>query len=158
MSSNIKPLIALGLTAAGTALVANFQVSEPIPLTAAAPAGTTTTTGATATKAPTTSTASSSTSTAPDTSNTSTTSTGRKSATATPTPTNAADPTTSGSSNSGYADGTYTGSAVREPWGTFEVQVTVSDGAITAVDLAAAPNDRHSSSINSYAVPQLTEE
>ena len=29
MSSNIKPLVALGLTAMGAALVVNFKVAEP---------------------------------------------------------------------------------------------------------------------------------
>jgi len=151
--SNVKPLIALGLTAAGTALVANFQVAEPTPITVAA--------------APTTSSASGSTTGAAATSTHATTATtGTASATvATPTPTQATTSTgstgtatTAATSSGAYADGTYTGAAVNEPWGTFEVQVTVSGGEITAVNLVSAPTDRHSSSINSYAVPQLTEE
>lgn len=67
-----------------------------------------------------------------------------------------------GSSNSGgsagrYADGTWTGAAVSEPWGPFEVQVVVSGGKITNVSVVESPNDRHSSRINSIAVPMLTQ-
>jgi uncharacterized protein with FMN-binding domain len=55
-----------------------------------------------------------------------------------------------------YADGTWTGSAVDEPWGTFEVKAVVTDGRITDVVLVASPTDRHSSRINTQAVPRLT--
>jgi uncharacterized protein with FMN-binding domain len=61
-------------------------------------------------------------------------------------------------SSAQYADGTYTGSAVNEPWGSFEVRATISNGELTAVNLIASPSDRHSSSINSQAVPLLTQE
>lgn len=75
--------------------------------------------------------------------------------------------TTSGSSSSGsgsgsasgaaYADGTYTGTEVPEPWGPFEVQVTISNGTITKVSVVESPSDRHSNNINSQAVPMLTQ-
>lgn len=75
--------------------------------------------------------------------------------------------TTSGSSSPGsgsgsasgaaYADGTYTGTEVPEPWGPFEVQVTISNGTITKVSVVESPSDRHSNNINSQAVPMLTQ-
>lgn len=55
-----------------------------------------------------------------------------------------------------FADGTWTGAAVREPWGTFEVQAIVTNGRITDVTLVASPSDGHSSRINNRAVPRLT--
>lgn len=70
---------------------------------------------------------------------------------------------TSGSSSSGssgssakYADGTWTGTEVSEPWGPFQVQVVVSGGTITKVNVVESPPDRHSNRINSEAVPLLT--
>jgi uncharacterized protein with FMN-binding domain len=165
MSSNVKPLIALGLTAAGTALVANFQVSDPTLASVALP------TDAQTQTAPTTNGTSGSTSGSSATSPTTTQSTsqgttagsatGRSGGTgtraaATPTPTT--DTSTPTTSNSGYGDGTFNGAAVREPWGTFQVQVTINGGQITAVNLVSEPRDRHSTSINNYAVPQLTQE
>jgi uncharacterized protein with FMN-binding domain len=62
-----------------------------------------------------------------------------------------------GSATSRYADGTWTGAAVSEPWGPFQVEVVISGGAITDVTVAEAPSDRHSSRINGQAVPLLTE-
>ena len=71
---------------------------------------------------------------------------------------------TSGSSSSGqsgstaeYADGTWTGTEVSEPWGPFEVQVVVSGGKITSANVVESPGDRHSSRINNVAVPLLNE-
>ena len=55
-----------------------------------------------------------------------------------------------------FADGTWTGAAVREPWGTFEVQAIVTNGRITDVTLVASPSDGHSTRINNRAVPRLT--
>jgi uncharacterized protein with FMN-binding domain len=69
----------------------------------------------------------------------------------------------SGSSSAGsgstekYADGTWTGAEVDEPWGPFEVQVVISGGTITSVSVVESPGDRHSSRINSVAVPLLNE-
>jgi uncharacterized protein with FMN-binding domain len=55
-----------------------------------------------------------------------------------------------------YADGTWPGAAVREPWGTFEIEAVVTNGRITDVILVASPTDGRSSRINSRAVPTLT--
>jgi uncharacterized protein with FMN-binding domain len=66
--------------------------------------------------------------------------------------------TTGGSGSSSlYADGTWTGAAIQEPWGTFEVQVVIADGRISSVNLVESPSDRHSTSINDVAVPLLTQ-
>ncbi len=69
-------------------------------------------------------------------------------------------PSATGSAGPGartLADGTYAGSAVGEPWGEFQVQVTVSGGKIAAISVLQSPQDRHSSRINSQAVPMLTQ-
>jgi uncharacterized protein with FMN-binding domain len=155
MSSNVKPLIALGLTAVGTVLVANFQVSEPA--ITVADVGTDATPSTSATAAPQSTTSSTESAT---TGTTTSTTTARVGSTATPTPTAAPTETTTTTPGSGttYTDGTYAGAAVNEPWGTFEVQVTISGGQIADVQLVASPRDRHSSAINSQAVPMLTEE
>ena len=65
----------------------------------------------------------------------------------------------SGSSGSTtkYADGTWMGSEVSEPWGPFQVEVVISGGKITNVSVVESPGDRHSSRINNVAVPLLTE-
>jgi uncharacterized protein with FMN-binding domain len=55
------------------------------------------------------------------------------------------------------ADGTYTGAAVSEPWGDFQVQAVVSGGQLVDVVVVSSPQDRHSTRINSAAVPILTE-
>jgi uncharacterized protein with FMN-binding domain len=65
--------------------------------------------------------------------------------------------TTTTTTSSTYKDGTYTGNAVSEPWGAFQVQVTISGGKITGVTVVQSPSDGHSSSINSRAVPVLTQ-
>lgn len=132
--SSIKPLIALALTGIASALIVSFKVPSTPAQVAAAPTASASTTTAAAASGPSVA--------------TSTT------ASATPAPTS----TSSTASSARYADGTYTGSAVSEPWGTFEVQATISGGQITAVTLVSSPSDRHSSQINSYAVPQLTQE
>lgn len=59
--------------------------------------------------------------------------------------------------SSGWADGTYAGAAVDEPWGTFQVQATISGGKLVEVTILNAPGDRHSSRINDEAVPLLNE-
>jgi uncharacterized protein with FMN-binding domain len=77
---------------------------------------------------------------------------------------NSGSGSSSGSSPSGstgatakYADGTWTGTEVSEPWGPFQVQVVVSSGKITNVNVVESPGDRHSNRINNVAVPLLTE-
>jgi uncharacterized protein with FMN-binding domain len=59
---------------------------------------------------------------------------------------------------SGYADGVYLGSAEYTEWGDVQVQVTISDGAITDVAAVQYPTGRKSSSINNRAVPMLEAE
>jgi uncharacterized protein with FMN-binding domain len=64
----------------------------------------------------------------------------------------------SGSAGS-TASGTYTGSSVMTRWGAVQVQITVSNGKITAAEAVtypqANPRDRQ---INAYALPVLAQE
>lgn len=157
-SKNAKPLIALALTGAGSALVVAFQVPDA-PLIAVTSAASSTSTTAVVSHA--TSTASATATATPSATSKAATSTQTASAdtTATPEPTETATPTpTETPTNSSlYADGTYTGEAEQEPWGTFQVQVTISGGQITDVSVVSEPNDGHSGRINSVAVPILTQ-
>lgn len=58
-----------------------------------------------------------------------------------------------------YRNGTYTGSSADAYYGTVQVQVTVVSGKIADVTFLNYPQDRGTSrSINSYAMPQLTQE
>jgi uncharacterized protein with FMN-binding domain len=148
-SKNAKPLIALALTGAGSALVVAFQVPEA-PLVAVTSAASSTSTTAVVSHAAATATATA-TATRGATSRAVTTPTPEPTETATPTPTKTA------TSSSLYADGTYTGEAEQEPWGTFQVEVTISGGRVTDVSVVSAPTDGHSNRINTIAVPILTE-
>jgi len=125
-----KSLAAVALTAAGTGFIVGFRTSDAA--VAADPATTTTTASGSAASA----------ATASPSSDASSGGTGSAGAAATATT---------------YADGTWTGAAVSEPWGRFQVQVVIGGGQITDVLLVAAPSDGHSSSINSRAVPILTQ-
>jgi uncharacterized protein with FMN-binding domain len=143
----VKPIAALALTGVGTVLVVGFRTADPglatsgdtafVPsgVAATTPAPTTSGssngsgTGDTATSAPATS--------AP--------------ATATPGPTATQAPVRT------YADGTWAGDAVQEPWGTFQVAAVIQDGQLVDVQYAG-PGDRHSGRINRIAVPMLTQE
>jgi uncharacterized protein with FMN-binding domain len=134
--STIKSIGAIALTGAGSALVLGFRTTggdATLPVGGnAANAGNTSVSG----------TSSSSGSSSGSTKGSSSGSTG----------------SSSGSGSSArYADGTWTGTAVEEPWGPFEVQVVVRGGKITDVSVVESPGDRHSSRINSVAVPLLTE-
>jgi uncharacterized protein with FMN-binding domain len=60
--------------------------------------------------------------------------------------------------SNGYADGTYTGTAVYNGWGNVQVRVTVASGKVATVTEIQEPNDRRSYSINSYAQPILESE
>ena len=135
-TSNIKSIAALALTGAGSALVLGFRTTGgdvTLPVANDGPAG-----GSAA------SSSSGSTSTSGSgTSSGSSSGSGSSSA---------------GSGSTGkYADGTWTGAQVDEPWGPFEVQVVISGGTITSVSVVESPGDRHSSRINSVAVPLLNE-
>jgi uncharacterized protein with FMN-binding domain len=65
----------------------------------------------------------------------------------------------SSGSGTAAASGTYTGDSVMTRWGAVQVQITVSDGKITAAEAVeypqANPRDRQ---INAYALPVLAEE
>ena len=84
---------------------------------------------------------------------------------------------TTGTADSGTADGTadgasdtptptaepvtatYTGASISTRFGDVQVQITVTDGVITAADAVAYPTrDRESQQINSWAVPALNDE
>lgn len=148
-TSTIKSLAAVALTGAGSALVIGFQTSPSL-VASTSTTATTTSTSTTTTASASATTGSTTTTSTP--SATTSTSTATAAATATASPTTAATTT----SSTTYADGTYTGSAVSEPWGAFQVQVTVSGGQITAVNVVQSPQDNHSSRINSSAIPTLT--
>jgi uncharacterized protein with FMN-binding domain len=132
-TSTVKSIAALALTGAGSALVLGFQTTTvAINGTAgseapAANSSTTTTSGAGS----------------------------RTPATATPAAGATSDSATGTTAT--YADGTWTGKAVDEPWGAFQVQVVVSGGSIVKVAVVESPSDRRSTRINSQAVPILTQ-
>ena len=74
---------------------------------------------------------------------------------ATPAPAPAAPQTPTGQ----YKDGSYTGSAVDAYYGTVQVQAIIKSGSIADVQFLQYPNDRGNSiSVNSYAMPLLTQE
>lgn len=90
-------------------------------------------------------------------------STAVESATPTASPSaSASDSTTTDStttSTSGLADGTYTGDAVRTRYGNVQVQITISGGVITDVQVPQYPNnDRKDQQINARALPILISE
>lgn len=126
--STAKTIAALALTGAGSAIVVGFHTTDGT--IASSTSGTKSTTAGTSSTRSTT-----------------------NSATATPPP-SAANPNDTAAM---YADGTYTGTAVSEPWGRFQVQAVVSGGRLTDVVLVSSPSDGHSRRINSQAVPILTE-
>jgi uncharacterized protein with FMN-binding domain len=128
--STIKSIAAIALTGAGSALVVGFRTTEVV---------------ITGTAGGTTSAAGSS-------------SAGSTSAANGQTGTAGTGSTTTGAAGVGqYADGTYQGAAVDEPWGTFQVQAVISGGKLTDVVLVASPADNHSGRINSQTVPMLTQ-
>ena len=62
-------------------------------------------------------------------------------------------------SNSGYRDGSYTGTDENAYYGRVQVQVTVARGQITGVKVLDYPNDRRTSRyINGQALPLLQQE
>ena len=144
-----KPLTALALTGLGTALVVGFQVPETTLATPVATTSTDTTTSTTVSGTTSTSTATASPST--------TATSGTASTTESPAATEATTTSVTTATAATYADGTYTGTAVDEPWGTFQVQAVISGGQLTDVVIVTAPQDHHSSRINDQAIPVLTE-
>ena len=130
--STVKSVAAIALTGAGSALVLGFRTSD-VAITATS-AATDVTSASGAAGAGSAGTASSAAATA-DTGST----------------------TTSAAGTGQYADGTYQGAAIDEPWGTFQVQAVISGGKLTDVVLVSSPSDNHSRRINSQAVPILTQ-
>jgi uncharacterized protein with FMN-binding domain len=154
-STNLRALAAIALTGAGSALVVGFRTEEA-PADSAA-------TGAGSGPAAVTSTVSRSSDAR--TSGSGTANSGGSATNSGAAATNSGAAATTGRSASPstgvggsitYAAGTWTGAAVREPWGTFQVQVTVSGGRITNAAVVASPSDSRSTRINSQAVPILT--
>jgi uncharacterized protein with FMN-binding domain len=61
--------------------------------------------------------------------------------------------------SSGLADGTYTGSAVNTRFGPVQVQITVSGGVVTDVQVPVYPDENgRDQQINSRALPVLVKE
>lgn len=78
----------------------------------------------------------------------------------TPTPTDQGTGGTSGTTRgSGLVDGTYAGQSVRTRFGPVQVSLTVSGGAISAVDVVQYPDtNSRDRQINERAIPQLVSE
>jgi uncharacterized protein with FMN-binding domain len=65
----------------------------------------------------------------------------------------------SGSASSGLKDGSFTGQSTDTRYGPVQVKITVSGGAITAVDVPVYPTESfRDQQINRRAVPQLVSE
>ena len=62
---------------------------------------------------------------------------------------------TAGQAAGGYIDGTYTGAAYSNEFGSWTVTVTITDGQITDVTASTTAQDHHSQGINTQAVPRL---
>ena len=82
-------------------------------------------------------------------------------------PPGAISPGSSGSSSGGSSSGgstssgskTVTGDAADTRYGPVQVRITLTNGAVTAVEATEYPtNDRRDEEINSYAIPQLNQE
>lgn len=72
-----------------------------------------------------------------------------------PDPTTSASPTTPGTAKSG----TFTGDSADTRWGPVQVQITVTNGTVTAVTAVDYPqNNGRDIEINSFAIPQLNQE
>lgn len=71
----------------------------------------------------------------------------------------AASPGSSASASSGLADGTYLGAAVNTRYGPVQVQLTVSDGKVTDVQVPEYPSSNgRDRQINESAIPRLVSE
>ncbi|WP_380162512.1 FMN-binding protein [Kineococcus sp. R86509] len=67
--------------------------------------------------------------------------------------------TTSSSGTSTTASATFTGSAADTRWGPVQVEITVADGEITAVDVVEYPSGNgRDQEINARALPTLVQE
>src|SRR3954469_5837005 len=64
-----------------------------------------------------------------------------------------------GSGSTSSSSTTVTGDAADTRYGPVQVRITMSNGAVTAVEATEYPtHDRRDQEINSYAIPQLNEE
>ena len=76
--------------------------------------------------------------------------------TATPTTTT---PTTTASNSAALADGVFVGEPDTNRWGTVQVQIVVTDGIVTDVQVLSFPDDDwRSANINERALPELTDD
>jgi uncharacterized protein with FMN-binding domain len=66
--------------------------------------------------------------------------------------------TTSGGGTASGVTGTFTGDSASTRYGDVQVQITVTDGVITASDAIAHPSGGRNDQINNYAVPILNDE
>jgi uncharacterized protein with FMN-binding domain len=137
----VRGAIALVLTAAGSALVIGFQPPSAT-LGSTSPAASPSTTA-------------SRTGTRPTATGTPPAGPTGTPGTAAGTPTTTAPSATSGTAPGGYRNGTFTGGAAQDPFGVIQVAVTISGGRITDVQTIAQPGDRHSTRINTIALPML---
>ncbi|EFK31485.1 FMN-binding protein [Lactobacillus delbrueckii subsp. allosunkii] len=65
----------------------------------------------------------------------------------------------SSSTSSGLKDGTYSGKSISTQWGDVQVQIKVSGGKITTVNVLKYPSDNdHSQQINDQALPVYKKE
>lgn len=70
-----------------------------------------------------------------------------------------ASSSSSSSTSSGLKDGTYSGKSVSTQWGDVQVQIKVSGGKITTVNVLKYPSDNdHSQQINDQALPVYKKE
>jgi uncharacterized protein with FMN-binding domain len=68
-------------------------------------------------------------------------------------------PSSGSTTASGYKDGTFTGPAIDVNYGLVQVQATVQNGKIAAVQFLQYPSDRRTSQqINAFAMPNLQQE
>jgi uncharacterized protein with FMN-binding domain len=71
----------------------------------------------------------------------------------------AAAPSASAAPSSASSTKTVTGDSVDTRWGPVQVQITVRNGTLTAVNAVVYPeNNSRDEQINSYAIPQLNQE
>ena len=71
----------------------------------------------------------------------------------------ASTPTQAAPASSGLADGTFTGSSVNTRFGPVQVQITVSGGSVTDVQVPVYPSENgRDQQINSRALPVLVKE
>jgi uncharacterized protein with FMN-binding domain len=85
--------------------------------------------------------------------------TGGSAVTTTPTTTEGSNTTSGGSASATLADGTYTGATKTNRWGPVQVQITVTGGRITTVDVLQVPSSKPKDvAINNRAVPVLVQE